>query len=59
MVIEGLVYFWTCFMASLFFCKHICYGAGPLFRDILVDIVDLDLDADVGFAQSFLARYQV
>lgn len=46
-------------MASLFFCKHICYGAGPLFRDILVDIVDLDLDADVGFAQSFLARYQV
>lgn len=47
-------------MASLFFCNHICYGAGPLFRDILVDVVvNLDLDAYVGFAQSFLARYQV
>lgn len=44
--------------ALLFFCKHILYGARTLFRDVLVD-VNLDLNVDVVFEQSFFAQYQV
>ncbi|CAN1200369.1 Photosystem II CP47 reaction center protein [Linum perenne] len=45
---KGLVYFWTCFVALLFFFGHIWHGARTLFRDVFAGI-DPDLDAQVEF----------